>query len=140
MQLSDIIGEYGLIVKLDVSDLDKIRNWYTDKLGLRHDPRFDTSRWVQLFLPKLTAVAIGLNLDPAKAGQGNVTFVVDDIERAHDGLIRQAVEVGPVQPVVHDVQLAFFKDPDGNSLTLRQNPPGQPAVSAIWQEVKGLLG
>ncbi|MBV9690752.1 MAG: VOC family protein [Ktedonobacteraceae bacterium] len=140
MQLSDIIGEYGLIVKLDVSDLDKTRSWYTDKLGLKQDSRFDTSTWVQLFLPKLRAVAIGLNLDPAKAGKGNVTFVVDNIEKARDGLIRQGVEVGPIQTVVHDVRLAFFKDPEGNSLTLRQNPSGQPTVSAIWQEAKDLLG
>ncbi|MBV8821538.1 MAG: VOC family protein, partial [Ktedonobacteraceae bacterium] len=140
MQLSDIIGEYGLIVKLDVSDLDKTRSWYADKLGLKQDSRFDTSTWVQLFLPKLRAVAIGLNLDPAKAGKGNVTFVVDNIESARDGLVRQGVEVGSIQTVVHDVRLAFFKDPDGNSLTLRQNPPGQPTVSAIWQEVKDLLG
>jgi catechol 2,3-dioxygenase-like lactoylglutathione lyase family enzyme len=125
MALKDILGEYGLVVKQNVSDLDKSHEWYSKKLDLKYDSRYTTPIWQQFFLPELTAVAIGLNLDPTHTGTrgATTTFVVDDINKARDELIKRGVEVGPIHDAGHGVKLAFFFDPDNNALGLRQNPP-----------------
>ncbi|MEO2218166.1 VOC family protein [Chromobacterium vaccinii] len=133
MALKDIIGEYAFVAKVDVSDIDKSAAWYGGKLGLVHDPRFDTPTWRQYNVPGLARAAIGLNLNPGGVGSGGAvsTFVVANIQLARKGLIEHGVEVGPVMDVGHGVLLAFFKDPDGNSLGLRQNSAQHPAVAEV---------
>lgn len=145
MQLHEIIGEYGVVSKVDVADIHASLQWYETRLGLVHDPRFDVPGWwAQLNVPNVGRTAIGLNRDPggahagegagASAGGGHgqvTTFVVSDIEAARDGLIQSGVQVGPIQTVPLGVKLAFFQDPDGNSYGLRQNGDNHPGASEI---------
>ena len=125
MTLSDVIGEYAFVAKVDVSDLNASFQWYETKLGLVPDPKFNTPTWMQLQLPGISNVAIGLNLSPTGVGTGGAvsTFVVQDITTARNGLIEQGISVGPIIKASTFVLLCFFKDPDGNMLGLRQNLP-----------------
>jgi len=128
MSLKDLVGDYGFVAKVDVSDLDASTDWYERKLGLMLDERYSTPTWRQFSLPGISRTAIGLNLNPAGGGsRGAVsTFVVVDIAAARRSLLAQGVAVGPIVDVGHGVLLCFFKDPDSNSLGLRQNSKGQP--------------
>lgn len=123
MALKDVIGEYGLVIKIDVSDLDRSVKWYSEKLHFQLDDRYSTSTWRQLKIPEVDHTAIGLQLNSSGVGSGReaTTFVVADIVAARDGLILNNVEVNPVTSPGGGVKLAFFCDPDGNNLGLRQN-------------------
>lgn len=133
MPLKKIIGEYGLVIKLDVSNLENSVDWYQSKLGFILDPRYSTSDWAQLNLPDFRQTAIGLHFDPARTGTKgeSTTIVVDDLETARSGLIERGVDVGPIEEISNGVKLAFFADPDGNSFALRQNHPSQPRAVEI---------
>lgn len=133
--MTDVIGGYGLVAKVSVRDLAASTQWYAEKLGLQHDARFDTPNWAQLNCPGIPHVAIGLWGDPNRVGSGGavVTFFVDDIAVARKTLLDRGVNVGPAMDVGQGVKLAFFSDPDGNSLGLRQNPPTQPSAAAVGQ-------
>lgn len=133
--MTDVIGEYGLVTKVSVRDLAGSVLWYEEKLGLQHDSRFDTTKWVQLNVPGIPHVAIGLWVDPDRVGTGGAvaTFFVNDIVLARKTLLDRGVVVGPIMDVGQGVTMAFFSDPDGNSLGLRQNPATQPAAGAVGQ-------
>ena len=124
MGLKDVIGDFGLVYKINVSNLAASLDWYGNKLGLEHDAAYDGPTWVQFNVPGVSNLVIGLNVDPVNIGSGSAvpTFVVKDIEAARSGLVAQGIEVGDVQDVGSGVKLAFMKDPDGNTLGLRQNP------------------
>ena len=128
MSLKDMVGDYGFVAKVDVSDLDASTDWYEGKLGLMLDERYSTPTWRQFALPGISRTAIGLNLNPAGVGsRGAVsTFVIADIAAVRNALLAQGIAVGPIVDVGHGVLLCFFRDPDGNSLGLRQNSKGQP--------------
>jgi catechol 2,3-dioxygenase-like lactoylglutathione lyase family enzyme len=138
MALADLIGEYGLVVKVDVSNIQRSVQWYEQKLQLVPDPRFDQPGWwAQLYLPDFgPRIAIGLNYNAQAGGSGGerTTFVVDDIVQARNNLIAQGVQVSTITTVPPGVKLANFEDPDRNQLGLRQNPPSQPTVKALRQE------
>lgn len=123
MSLKDLLGEYGFVAKVDVSDLDKSTTWYADKLGLIPAQVYSTPTWRQLDMPDISSVAIGLNLNPQGVGACAAvsTFLVDNIENARNNLINEGVDVGGIEDVGDGVKLCFFKDPDSNPLCLRQN-------------------
>jgi catechol 2,3-dioxygenase-like lactoylglutathione lyase family enzyme len=129
------IEEFGVVCKIDVSNLDTSTGWYTEKLGLVVDPRFKTSTWEQLNVPGVQGAAVGLNLDRGGVGSGGavLTFVVPDIKQVREQLDKDGVAVGPIEDAGDGVYLAFFNDPDGNQLGLRQNPDDQPRANAIGQ-------
>jgi lactoylglutathione lyase len=132
MPLRDLVGEYALVAKVNVSDIEKSTNWYVQNLGLELDGRYSTSTWSQLNLG-MPGVAIGLNLDPTHIGTGGAvtTFVVENIAQTRAKLISEGIDVGPIMNVGEGVQLAFFFDPDRNSLGLRQNSSEHPPVSQL---------
>jgi predicted enzyme related to lactoylglutathione lyase len=119
------VEDVGFVTKINVKSLDASTKWYVEKVGLIPDPTFDTPSWRQLYLPKHKDIQIGLNLNPKGVGTGGatLTFVVQDIEKERQALIKKGVTVSKVTDVGHGVLLAFFKDPDGNQLGLRQNGP-----------------
>jgi lactoylglutathione lyase len=128
--LEKLASAYAVVAKVDVSNLAASQKWYQNKLGLQHDPRFDAPTWRQLNFPGIARVAVGLNLNAGGIGTGGAvtTLVVADIVASRNELIGRKVDVSKIQDVGQGVQLAFFKDPDGNSLGLRQNgtiPPDQ---------------
>ena len=140
-----IPGQFALVAKVDVCDMDKSVDWYTSKLDFEVDPLFiGNPSWRQLNMPGLQHVAMGLSQssklcptpatqpNPLPSGHAVTTFVVDDINAARQTLIRRGVDVGSIQDVGQGVSLAFFFDPDWNQLGLRQNTK-QPASKVGWR-------
>ena len=116
------LQEYSVVAKVNVSNLAASVVWYESKLDMVTDPAYQRPTWEQLNFPGKSGFAVGLNLDADHVGTGgaSTTFVVTNIEAARNELISRGVEVSPVQNA-EGVLLAFFSDPDGNSLGLRQN-------------------
>jgi catechol 2,3-dioxygenase-like lactoylglutathione lyase family enzyme len=109
----------GLVV-IPVSDVDRAKAFYTDKVGfhLDHDRRTsDTLRVVQLTPPgSACSIAIGTGLgdNPAPPGSAQgLQLVVSDIQAAHAELADRGVEVREVQDFPWG-SFVFFNDPDGN--------------------------
>lgn len=125
VSLTGMLDEYGFVVKVDVTDLDRSLQWYKDKLGFSVDERHTAGSWRQLTLPELPNTALGLYLNPDGAGLGGkkATFVVTDIEAVRQSLVRDGVEVDEIVNLGDWVKLAFLRDPDGNVFGIRQNLP-----------------
>ncbi len=131
VSLAGLLSEYGFVVKVDVTDLDKSLEWYQDKLGFELDERHSAGSWRQLTIAELPNTALGLYLNPDGAGLGGkkATFVVTDIEAARATLVQDGVEVDEIVELGNWVKLAFLRDPDGNVFGIRQNigtMPGEP--------------
>jgi catechol 2,3-dioxygenase-like lactoylglutathione lyase family enzyme len=118
------------LVPLPVTDVDRAKAFYVDRLGFVEDVDVrpaDGVRVVQL-TPPGSACSIGLGTGlPAyeDAPPGSVKalhLVVADIERARAELVGRGVEVGEVVDVGGGVKYAGFADPDGNTLTLQEMP------------------
>jgi len=115
------------LVAVPVSDVDRAKAFYTQKIGFNadHDHRVnDALRFVQLTPPgSACSIAIGQGITPAAPGsvQG-LQMVVADVQAAHDQLLARGVEVGDVQDLGWGLFI-FFKDPDGNSWAIQQLPP-----------------
>ena len=87
---------------------------------------------MQFNLPNINQVAVGLyESDNVGTGGSVPTFVVTDIEAAISYLTSLGITVTAIQQVGEGVSLAFFNDPDDNTLGLRQNSPNQPSPAEI---------
>ncbi|NEO23948.1 VOC family protein [Moorena sp. SIO4A5] len=112
----------GYVSKVNVADLGRAIFFYHELLGMEWDHSQDTYRWTQFFYPNVPGTKIGVyESQPTGTGEAALTLVVNNIEEASDFLMSRRIEVSPIQDVGGGVLLAFFKDFDGNSLTLRQN-------------------
>ena len=122
--MKHIVGEYSIVNKVDVSNVQESVRWYRETLDLIPQPEFDAPTWAQLKFIDLPNYSIGLNYSPAHVGTGGeaLTIVVKDIQKARQELISRGVDMSPVSNVGGGVSLAFFTDPDGNKLGLRQQP------------------
>ena len=114
------------LIILPVTDVDRARDFYANQVGFHIDHDHvvsDQIRFVQLTPPGSgCSIAIGKGLTDAEPGsvQG-LQMVVDDIEAARERLVRNGVEVGPVdvQPWGH---FLYFADPDGNRWNVQYMP------------------
>ena len=115
------------LVIVPVSDVDRAKAFYTDKLGFNadHDHRVnDKLRFVQLTPPgSACSIAIGEGITTAAPGsvQG-LQVVVPDVHAARDQLSARGVDVGEVQ-VLDWGSFIWFTDPDGNAWAIQQLPP-----------------
>jgi catechol 2,3-dioxygenase-like lactoylglutathione lyase family enzyme len=114
------------LVMLPVSDVDRAKAFYVDKVGFNadHDHRVnDEIRFVQLTPPgSACSIAIGTGIVPGTPGAvKGMQIVVDDAKAAHDELAERGVEVSDVQELAWGT-FVFFSDPDGNSWALQQLP------------------
>ena len=112
------------LVPLPVSDVDRAKAFYTEKIGfvedLDHSGEEDF-RVVQLTPPgSACSVAVGSGIvdTPPGSVQG-LHLVVPDIEAARAEFAERGVEVGEVLNL-GGMLYASFKDPDGNGWTLQQ--------------------
>lgn len=125
--MSELMKDYAVVAKVNVANMDTAVNWYKTKLGCELNSQVTQDpAWRQLYIPNLpTIVQIGLYQSP-KVGTGSAafTFVVKDIKSARNDLEGRGVTVSSIIDVGQGVQLAFFNDPDGNKLGLRQNSNG----------------
>jgi catechol 2,3-dioxygenase-like lactoylglutathione lyase family enzyme len=128
------------VVTIPVSDVDRARDFYADKVGFAVDIDHrisDDLRLVQL-TPPGSACSIHLGkgtLDMEPGSIDGVFLVVRDVRVARDQLVERGVEVGELQ-VFDDgsyrparegegldyVGCVFFSDPDGNRWCVQQIP------------------
>lgn len=128
------------VVTIPVSDLDRARDFYADKVGfgVDIDNTVGDFRFLQL-TPHGSRCSIHLRPASADRPAGSVRdvfLVVADVRAARDQLAEHGVDVGEVQ--VFDagayrparsgesldmVGCVFFDDPDGNGWCVQQIPP-----------------
>ncbi|MEU5787265.1 VOC family protein [Micromonospora purpureochromogenes] len=124
------------VVVVPVSDIDRAKEFYADRLGFAvdHDTRIgDDVRIVQLTPPGSgCSVVIGRGAVPdmPPGSLKGLQLVVPDLEKARAELVARGVEVSEIQvlgenprPVPHpldNVGFVFFSDPDGNAWGVQQ--------------------
>jgi catechol 2,3-dioxygenase-like lactoylglutathione lyase family enzyme len=118
------------LVAVPVTDVDRAKAFYTDKLGFNadHDHVIDEAgvRFVQLTPPgSACSIAIGKGITEAAPGSvEGLQLVVSDIETAKSELDARGVETGAVQDFPWG-RFLFLSDPDGNRWAIQQLPaPG----------------
>jgi len=137
------------VLAIPVSDMDRAKKFYQEKLGFRLDADFDVAGFEKLlgFKPPLppdfrviqltppgSACSIQFGRTTAKPGSAQGNFLVtDDIEATRAELVRRGVEVsepyylgrnGQVKGVQPEHQsystYMDLKDPDGNSWLIQE--------------------
>jgi catechol 2,3-dioxygenase-like lactoylglutathione lyase family enzyme len=114
------------LVPVPVSDVDRAKAFYTEKLGFNADidqQVNDELRFIQLTPPgSACSIAIGTGLDAGVPGSSKgLQVVVQDAEEARAELAGRGVEVSAVQDFPWG-RFVFFADPDGNTWALQQLP------------------
>jgi catechol 2,3-dioxygenase-like lactoylglutathione lyase family enzyme len=121
------------LVAIPVSDIDRAKAFYTEKVGFHadHDHKVsDEIRFVQLTPPgSACSIAIGQGLggDATPGSVQGVQLVVSDIHAARAELAGRGVDVTDVQEFPWG-SFVFFADPDGNRWSVQAIPP-RPAQS-----------
>ena len=125
------------LVPIPVSDVDRAKTFYTEKVGFEEDLDHSTGeefRVVQLTPPgSACSIALGTGIvgTPPGSVQG-LQLVVPDIDAARAELLERGAEVSEVQHFDGSAwrpggggdwnSFAFFSDPDGNGWVLQQSP------------------
>ncbi|HEX8096189.1 MAG TPA: glyoxalase superfamily protein [Jatrophihabitans sp.] len=126
------------VVVVPVSDVDRAKEFYTEKLGFHLDVDHragENFRVVQLTPPgSACSITIGTGLNDAAPGSvRGLQLVVSDIEAAHEHLVSHGVQAseishfdeGGLQPGLDPERrefgsFVFFSDPDGNSWAVQE--------------------
>jgi catechol 2,3-dioxygenase-like lactoylglutathione lyase family enzyme len=112
------------LVPVPVSDDDRSKAFYVDKLGFNADHDFTVNenlRFIQLTSSgSACSIVIGKGTTEMKPGsQKRIQFVIENAQAAHDELKAKGVDVSDV-----DVQawgkFVYVTDPDGNTLALQE--------------------
>jgi catechol 2,3-dioxygenase-like lactoylglutathione lyase family enzyme len=114
------------LVILPVSDVDRAKAFYVDRVGFNadHDQRVNADiRFVQLTPPgSACSIAFGTGLVDTEAGSvAGLQIVVGDVAQARAELVDRGVEVSEVEVLAWG-SFVRFSDPDGNRWTLQQVP------------------
>jgi predicted enzyme related to lactoylglutathione lyase len=115
------------LVAIPVTDVDRAKAFYVDKIGFNADVDATVSddvRFVQLTPPgSACSIAIGTGITQAAPGSvEGMQIVVPDIEAAHDELAGRGVDVSAVETFPWG-DFVYFSDPDGNRWAVQQVPP-----------------
>jgi catechol 2,3-dioxygenase-like lactoylglutathione lyase family enzyme len=128
------------VVSIPVSDLDRARDFYAEKIGFNVDIDHTANdfRFLQL-TPSGSGCSVHLRKASAERPAGvikDLFLVVADVRAARDYLVEQGVDVGevqlfdsgkyrPAQPgeSLDMVGCVLFSDPDGNGWIVQQIPP-----------------
>ena len=117
------------LIAVPVSDVDRAKAFYTDKVGfnLDHDHRVSEElRFVQL-TPRGSACSIAIGTGVTDAEPGSVKglqMVVKDAEAARAELVGRGVEATEVQEFPWG-RFVFFTDPDGNGWAVQEIVPAR---------------
>ena len=136
------------LVLIPVTDVDRAKAFYTEKVGFSldvdHQPS-DEFRVVQMTPPgSACSITIGIGITSAEPGSYRGThLVVYDIDAAREELVARGVEVGDVRHFDREkaewqpgsdpehgdyASFADFADPDGNTWVLQEVRKGKPAA------------
>ena len=113
-----------IMIHMAVNDMDKAKEFYTDKLGFEAtgDYAQDGGRWVPLALPGGGAsIILTTFLENLKPGTMKVYVSTPNIEVAYKELKAKGVE--PTSAIANDQYGKRFSisDPDGNKLLIAQS-------------------
>ena len=126
------------VVVVPVSDVDRAKAFYAEKLGfdVDHDTKISEEyRVVQLTPPGSgCSIVVGQGVvDMTPGSLKGLQLVVKDIRAAQTWLVERGVEVGEVQALgasgprpardgedLDNVGFVFFSDPDGNGWAVQQ--------------------
>ena len=120
------------VVQVPVSDVDRLKAFYTEKMGFNHDHDTqigDDVRVVQLTPPgSACSIVIGTGLTDERPGSAaGLQLVVRDMDTAVAELTGRGMDVGEVQvlgaPGRQGFKHIFFSDPDGNRWTVQEIKP-----------------
>lgn len=114
------------LIILPVSDVDRAKEFYADKVGfvVDHDQRVsDQLRFVQLTPPgSACSIAFGEGLvDTPPGSVHGLQIVVADADAAHEELSARGVAVSAVEDLAWG-RFVYFSDPDGNAWALQELP------------------
>jgi catechol 2,3-dioxygenase-like lactoylglutathione lyase family enzyme len=114
------------LVPVPVSDVDRAKAFYTERVGFTADHDVapsDTMRVVQLTPPgSACSIVIGTGISDMPPGSvKGLHLVVADIHKARESLAGRGVDVGAVDDL-GGVKYVAFRDPDGNSWLLQEIP------------------
>ena len=114
------------LIILPVSDVDRSKEFYADKVGfvVDHDQRVsDQLRFVQLTPPgSACSIAFGEGLvDTPPGSVHGLQIVVADADAAHEELSARGVAVSAVEDLAGG-RFVYFSDPDGNAWALQELP------------------
>lgn len=115
------------LVAIPVSDVDRAKAFYTDKVGFNADHDHTVSeeiRFVQLTPPgSACSIALGKGIVDGEPGSvKGLQIVVADIEEAHKELVARGAEVSEIRDLPWG-RFVFFADPDGNKWAVQQLLP-----------------
>jgi catechol 2,3-dioxygenase-like lactoylglutathione lyase family enzyme len=117
------------VVVVPVTDVDRAKSFYLDKLGFHLDVDTHptgTMRVVQMTPPgSACSVTIGpvvMDADAAPGPRAGLQLVVPDIAAARAQLVERGVEVSDVQTLDprDGGKFVFFSDPDGNNWAVQE--------------------
>ena len=116
------------LVAIPVSDVDRAKAFYADKIGFNADHDFQVTeeiRFIQLTPPgSVCSIALGTGIVDSEPGSAaGLQLVVSDINAARAELVERGVEVSEVQNFDWG-SFVFFRDPDGNRWAVQQVPAG----------------
>ncbi|GAA2487031.1 glyoxalase superfamily protein [Terrabacter carboxydivorans] len=114
------------LVAVPVTDVDRAKDFYVDKVGFNADHDHTVSeevRFVQLTPPgSACSIAIGKGLTQiVPGGLDNLQMVIADADAARAELVGRGVEASEVDEQPWG-RFVYFSDPDGNRWTLQQLP------------------
>jgi catechol 2,3-dioxygenase-like lactoylglutathione lyase family enzyme len=127
------LSEYKVAAGIAVSDMGRARKFYEGKLGL--SVGIDSGDNLQYRCAEGTMMHVYLS--PEHAGKSTATLAgwgVNDVERVVDELTERGVtferyDEGPIitdergiATFEGDAKVAYFRDPDGNTLSIAQAP------------------
>ena len=116
------------LVPVPVSDVDRGKAFYVDKLGFVADVDVEPAPGVRIVQLTPPGSACSIVLSTGLGGLADMTpgtirglhLVVDGLEAARDELIGRGVEVGEIDDVGGGVRYAAITDPDGNGFVLQE--------------------
>jgi catechol 2,3-dioxygenase-like lactoylglutathione lyase family enzyme len=114
------------VVPLPVTDVDRAKAFYVDRVGFvaDHDHRVsDTVRFVQLTPPgSACSIVLGEGIvEMAPGTQRGLMAVVPDAGAARDHLVSRGVRASEVDEQEWG-RFVYFADPDGNTWALQELP------------------
>jgi catechol 2,3-dioxygenase-like lactoylglutathione lyase family enzyme len=118
------------LVPIPVTDVDRAKTFYVDKIGFNVDVDVNPSNGVrvaQLTPPgSACSIVIGTGLGEItdmKAGSiKGLHLVVKDVQQARELLMSRGVKVGKIDEHDQGIKFAGFNDPDGNMWLLQEMP------------------
>jgi catechol 2,3-dioxygenase-like lactoylglutathione lyase family enzyme len=126
-----MLGESKATSGFAVSDLNRAREFSEGALGLGVEVLDQEHGLTKLKLADECDVLMYLSADMRPASYTMLNFEVDDIDAAVDGLAERGVAIERYEGFDHDdrgivrgpgPQIAWFKDPSGNVLSVLQQP------------------